>query len=356
MRAARVILACLAVLLVLVLALVAPARPRAALVVVIAVAALPVALLALGGARALEPGAGGPERSSKAGGGRPPRGRRAVGLFAQVRALRGTDASREVLRRARRFFDGGGRRFGDAGVRLTATGPEGDEATLVAMRTAWVARHGPRAPPTDCEGRGRSRVAGIEELIARAGLREAARDDPSFEYLDVGSSEGCITAALAAELGLPKARAVACDVVAQPPSASFEFVLTDGSGLPFVDGRFGLVSAFMSAHHFARTDRMFEEAFRVARPGGGLLLREHGRADEAARLYYDLVHAFYETVYRVETTPAEFARRYARGDFAQYRTAAQWVAVAEKAGFELVEKSEPRADSFDTIYLLFRKP
>jgi SAM-dependent methyltransferase len=345
-------LACLVVLVVILTALLWP-RALAALAVV-GVAAVGLALCCTPEERGIT---GGRRRGLRARGKPPVDAANTSGLFAQVRGLKGSEIGAEVVRRARRFFDAVGRGFGREGVGIMLAGPAGDAATLERMRAVWLARGGAPSPPNKCQERGRVRVKDIPDYAEFAAVRAAARADPAFKYLDVGSAEGCITAALAEELGLPKARAVACDVTPQPPSDVFEFVLADGRGLPFADGEFDLISMFMSAHHFTDADRMFAEAFRVAKPGARLLAREHGRADEAARLYYDVVHAFYETVFRPETTPAEFAARYATArPYAHYRTADEWARLAERAGFAVAEKGEPRGDSFDTIYLLFRKP
>jgi ubiquinone/menaquinone biosynthesis C-methylase UbiE len=365
-KAYALVLACLAVLVILLAVLL---RPHA-LVVGAAILALTAGVAGLAGVfgpcDSVRGAAGG-----GAVGGRPRRTRRArfrsaaaapAGLFAQVRQLAGSAAGEQILRRARRFFDGLGRGFGRIGIALIMrAGSDDDAAVLAHMRSAWLAHGGAAVPPDKCRGRGQARIADIPAFAALAAVRAAARDDPTFEYLDVGSAEGCITAAVAEYLGLPRSRAHACDIVAQPPSEAFEFARTDGRSLPFTDGEFAFVTMFMSAHHFADADRVFAEAFRVARSGAALLMREHGRAAGAAQghaqsLYYDLVHAFYETVYRVEATPAEFAAHYAAGHFAQYRTAEDWVRVGARAGFELVEKSEPRDDKFDTVYLLLRKP
>ncbi len=351
-----IVLACLIVLLVLLLACLAGCRPA---VVAAAAAAGAVVCLAAG---AFPSRSGPPKMGGRGGRRRGPKRRfhtpivlsAPAGLFEQIRAHRGTETGEEVLKRARRFFNRDGRGF-RAGVYLLMEGPLRDAATLEKMREAWLAHSG-GTPPTKCQERGEERVAEIPDFDAMRAVRDAARADPTFRYLDVGSAEGCITAALGASLGLPKERVVACDVQPQPPSPAFEFVLTDGRTLPFADGEFGLVTMFMSAHHFEDAPRVFAEALRVARPGAYLLLREHGRADEAARLFYDLVHAFYETAYRTEKTPAQWGDEYAGGHRPTYRTADEWAVLAAEAGFTLVEKSEPRQDNFDTVYVILTKP
>ena len=343
-------LACIAVLTIIVLAAfglgLQPRLPGLALAGLAAALGL-AALVAFG-----LPGADQPRR----GGGEAP------GLFAQIRRRADARWRRQIWR----FFGGGGggtgarRRFGDTAVRLVLHGPEGDAKTLAALQRAWRAAAATKAPAASpaakCEERGQRRLADLPRLESLAAVRAAAKGDPGFEYLDIGSAEGCITGALAADLGLPRDRAYACDVVPQASSDAFQFSLTDGRHISFGDGQFSLVTMFMSAHHFEDPTAMFAEAFRVSKPGAYLILREHGRTDPDSVLMYDLIHAYYEVVAGDETTPDEFARRYAEGRRPHYRDHGEWRALAEKAGFVFVEADGPRPDLYGTLYAAWRRP
>jgi SAM-dependent methyltransferase len=287
------------------------------------------------------------------------------GLFERARALRGR-AGDELVRRLEQFIKRAGPGFEREASKL-AFGRSGadDETVLTRLREAWLARNPVPRPP--CAGvsaqseRARARIEGIPAFPELAEVRVAARTNPGFCYLDVGSGEGYITSAFAADLGLDRDHAFACDPVAQAEGAQdYTFVQSDGVGIPFPDGAFDLVTMFMSAHHFEDPSRMFAEAFRVARPGALLLLREHGKSDPSARLYYDLVHAFYEVVLTSpaapEATPASFAARYARGPIAVYRVPDEWTRIVAAAGFVPVQTSRVLRDRFDSVYILFRRP
>lgn len=280
------------------------------------------------------------------------------GLFASARAICAESGPGVLAGRVRRFFRTVGRGFHE-GARLALSGPSGDAATLAAMRRAWRDASRPQPNP---EGRAARRISGLSALQAWGQVRAAAQSDSAFKLLDVGAADGSITAALAGELGLPPSRAAACDVVELPPAAEprlFEFRLADGNSLPFGSEEFDLVTAFMSAHHFADAGRMFREMWRVAKPGARFLLREHGlwagAEPRAAAVFYDIVHAFYEAVARDEKSPERWAADYAAGLRPAYRDADAWVAVAADAGWDLVEKAGPAADNFDTVHALFRK-
>ena len=107
----------------------------------------------------------------------------------------------------------------------------------------------------------------------------------------------------------------------------------------------------MAAHHFADAPHVFAEAHRVTRPGARLILREHGRADAAAALYYDVLDGFAE-VTTGKRSPREWVARYER-DGARYRTPAEWAALAAEAGFTLDAERALRADPFDAVLLAF---
>jgi SAM-dependent methyltransferase len=244
--------------------------------------------------------------------------------------------------------------------------PTSDAAVLDMIRRQWLIRREPPRPPKkmrpDADGRERSRVADIMDVLES--LREQAWND-GFFYLDVGSAEGRITEAVAEVLGLRKRQAVAVDLSCcrHAGPAQFTFIRADASRLPFLDKTFGLVTMFMSAHHFNDPGAAFAEAFRVSKPGALLLIREHGHGDPSSSLYYDFVHAFYATIAGNETGVRAFAENYAalarQGKrYAYYRPPEEWCALAAAAGF--VVHLEPRMpiyrDMFDSIYFVLRRP
>jgi SAM-dependent methyltransferase len=272
---------------------------------------------------------------------RRPAARKGDGLFARLRASpRG-----EAAKRLKRFFRGVGN-FTE-GWYVAINGPPGDEATLTALLEAWK-RHAwaPTLTPSD---RGQKRLAEVADLLP---LRQRVEATP-LRYLDIGAGDGSVTAAIALDLGIPPARAIAADLyVPATENPAVEHVLVDGRKFPFGDETFGLVTMFMAAHHFADAPQVFAEAYRVSQPGARLILREHSRSDADAALYYDLTHGFYEVV-GGEKTPHEWVERYERGGFAHYRTPAEWVSLVTEAGFTLDFEGTPRKDSFDTVLLAF---
>lgn len=196
-------------------------------------------------------------------------------------------------------------------------------------------------------------------------MAAAARRREDFAYLDVGCSEGRITAAVAEVLGLPPARAHACDIAPQAPSAVFTFAQNAPDALPYPDGTFDFVTAFMAAHHFADAPAVFQEIRRVTRAGARVLIRDHDCTSEAQRAFYDVVHALYACVLGSEMTAAAFVANYAPENFAGYRSKESWIELARECGFapdESFGAHGPRVkgryanDRFDSFYALLVRP
>jgi SAM-dependent methyltransferase len=252
----------------------------------------------------------------------------------------------------------------EASIRLVCSGAsdfeilQGLRELLPHAAVQMGAKPASSAPAsTVVRGREKSRLEDIEAEIAMFG----ARVTPDFGYLDVGSSEGKITGALASALALAKTQAFACDLI-EPATKDdrFTFVRNTASKLPFDDAAFDVITMFMSAHHFSDVAAMFGECKRVARPGALVLIREHDCGSPAAGAFYDIVHALYACVLGSEATPKEFLAQYASGTYACYRPRAEWIKLFAAHGFGLSDKIPPHAsrfgvDSFDSFYALFEK-
>lgn len=115
--------------------------------------------------------------------------------------------------------------------------------------------------------------------LDRAVLEDAAaRLGPGEAVLDLGCGTGSAGAYLAGggrvvvgcDLSLGMLRTV-------PAGAGLALLQSDGRALPLADVAFGLVVAFYSLHHLARSEmsRALAEAARVLRPRGSLLVATH---------------------------------------------------------------------------------
>jgi SAM-dependent methyltransferase len=251
-------------------------------------------------------------------------------LFVRLRGSAAAAPSEQFIHRFLKDPRTGGRK-----LTTILEEAEDDPTTLVKIRALCEA---PRRQPQ--QGRGGSRIRDIQQAL------DTVKKVPDLQYLDIGCSEGQITSAVAKHLKLPKGRAHACDVV-DVPAGPFTFTkLEDEAKLPYATATFGLVTMFMSAHHFRDCPAMFAEARRVMKPGALLVMREHDCRSPDRAIYYDVVHAIYACVATDEIAPAAF-----RGIYAEYRPIAGWVAALEEAGFAKIS-SRIVWDKMDACYLI----
>jgi ubiquinone/menaquinone biosynthesis C-methylase UbiE len=158
--------------------------------------------------------------------------------------------------------------------------------------------------------------------------------------LDIGTGPGQIVIKLAQRLtrwkfvGVDRSAGMIAQANANLGSAGTEFVgridfqIADGNRLPFPDESFDLVLCNSVLHHLAEPENLLAEIARLARPGGGVLMRDlrrpgriahafhvrwHGRnySGEMLRLYRDSVRAAYtesELQRMLELSPLRTAR------------------------------------------------
>lgn len=155
-------------------------------------------------------------------------------------------------------------------------------------------------------------------------------------YLDVGCSEGSITAALGdyfvKNAGLPAEQIHGCDVTpmdVDPTSFRFKRIDPDAPHtLPYEQDTQSVVSAVMMLHHVLMPDVMLAEMLRVMVPEGMLIIREHDAISPSFSILLDVMHAFYMLVWPKQKEVDTFSAYYA-----QYRTRDDWRRMIELAGF-----------------------
>ena len=324
-----------AAIIVLTIIVIAMCDMRIAICAVIAVGAIAVAVAVVTSHVSEDPKVGG--------------SRSKFSLFGPTRGG-GRDA-KLAMARLHKFFNAAGSGFGPDGVAIIKGGPPNDELILTQLRDSWH-QHNivPNIKPS--VERGSRRIYEIGRLLPSA---EEVGQNLTYKYLDIGSSDGSITAAVAKHLNIPKARSDAVDLLPENSMANPDYTYrrTDGVSLPFDDNSYNLITMFMSAHHFANVDKMFSEIHRVARPGAVIILREHGLATRSDKIYYNIMHAYYECVSGNESSPKEFVDSYDAGTYAHYRTAKQWDTLISKYGFKNVYRGEPKKNNFSTVLLKF---
>ncbi|HMO96988.1 MAG TPA: methyltransferase domain-containing protein [Tepidiformaceae bacterium] len=108
---------------------------------------------------------------------------------------------------------------------------------------------------------------------------EAANFTGTEFVVDMGSGAGHTALACARHAGrvvgidvTPEMVLMAAHLAEQRGLSNVEFRVGDVEALPFEDGTVDVVTSRVSAHHYADVPKVLEEAHRVLRPGGTLLV------------------------------------------------------------------------------------
>jgi SAM-dependent methyltransferase len=155
------------------------------------------------------------------------------------------------------------------------------------------------------------------KLIRKAGFRRRDRRI----LLDLGSGPGFFLARLRG--WFPESTVIGSDIHPDcARSAAVEApgavpVRSDAIEIPIRSGVLDLVSAFQVVEHIGSPDRFFDEARRVLKPGGILLVTTPNPAGIGARLLKDKWQGI-------------------RHDHVSLRPPAEWIGAAVKAGFRVL--------------------
>ena len=174
----------------------------------------------------------------------------------------------------------------------------------------------------------------MEEL-----LRERVED-----VLDCGCGTGLLMGLLSAErpelrlTGIDLSQAMIDAARARLPE-SVALVQGDCEALPFGDQRFDAIVCAHSFHHYPEAQRFFDNAARVLRPGGRLILRDN--TGPALWLWY-------QNRYRIPN----LNRQHGLGDV-RYYNRREMAAFAKRAGL-MMEKFEERP--VHKMHCVMRRP
>ena len=106
------------------------------------------------------------------------------------------------------------------------------------------------------------------------------------EALDIGSGEGELVAAIRTRFGL---RTTACDytdTLGNDSTQRVDIVDLNAGKLPYLDGRFCLVTCVETIEHLEQTRSLFREIFRVLEPGGLAVITTPNTLNLRSRLRY----------------------------------------------------------------------
>ena len=187
------------------------------------------------------------------------------------------------------------------------------------------------------DGRANSRVQQLTALIRQHRFPPNLPASPT-SLLDVGCSEGSITASLASALSIPASSAHGCDVRELPSSPLFTFSLITSDSLPYASSSVQVALALMSLHHIETVQRSIAEIHRVLQPGGLLIIREHDLNPQPLSALIDVMHGLYARVWSQPPEQPAFCDDY----YAHYRPRQQWRDMLLEAGFAQCEESADR--------------
>lgn len=165
--------------------------------------------------------------------------------------------------------------------------------------------------------------------------------------LDLGCGEGSITNVVGRLLGLERDNIHGCDTFPIEDEILFNYQMLDPlerNRLPYEDAKHEIVYAFMSLHHIRNVERTLAEVFRVLKPGGIFIIREHDCVTEGLGMVLDIVHGFYSMVWSNPQEKKDFETEY----WAYYRRAGELEQLIVAAGFERV-LSTHRDEPFPVI-------
>ena len=161
---------------------------------------------------------------------------------------------------------------------------------------------------------------------------------PVERYMDYGCGTGDTIKAIGSGLGVEEKNMYGVDIV-RYEQAPKNFGLIKNNKIPHPDDFVDLITASYVFHHIPDKDisECIEEIYRVLRPSGTLLIREHNvMPSESAEMTInlDVMHDIYSEVLATEyAAPWKSTALY----YSKYRSSDEWDSLMKDAGFVLNE-------------------
>ncbi len=182
-------------------------------------------------------------------------------------------------------------------------------------------------------GRADSRVMDIAQILENVPTKIAINN-----YLDFGCGESSITSAVGYSIGAKHVVGMDINVPNKPVDFDFKRLEWNNPKIPELTHSFDLITSLMVLHHIRDPAATISEMFRVLKPGGVLIIREHdidGETDLDGRTFLDMLHGFYEVFWA--TTGHQENPNHVDSYFARYKNREAWTKLITDAGFQRIE-------------------
>jgi len=166
------------------------------------------------------------------------------------------------------------------------------------------------------------------------------------KVIDIGGSEGSVLVGIGSVLDIPSKNLYVADVTKFPIyDMKTEFVQLDPENTKlstFDDNSIDLIICLMTLHHIRTYEQVIKEMYRVLKPNGYVIIREHDNNVKGLKHLIDILHGLYALTFSKTIEDEQFVSTY----YATYFTQTKWRELFKNNKFELVN-----TDRYEITYL-----
>jgi ubiquinone/menaquinone biosynthesis C-methylase UbiE len=166
-------------------------------------------------------------------------------------------------------------------------------------------------------------------------------------YLDFGCDDATITKILGSYIGLTKDKIYGVDI-SQCTNNNITFIKQEynNSHVNLPNNSIYLVTMLMVLHHLENPIDLLGEMYRIMKPGGLLIIREHDidiNMDPDGKIFLDILHLYYDYVYN---NPSRNNNIDSYSKITHYRSRQEWTNMITSIGFKRIDTD----DRINTLY------
>ena len=186
--------------------------------------------------------------------------------------------------------------------------------------------------PKEEYNRGINRVEELKNFSIFSDLQSSAKKK-SFKYLDFGGQNGEIAFEVAKELGINNEKqCFVYDIESwfdteMKGNKNITYNFSRTNILPYENNSFDFITVFMVVHHIKYPKLILNELYRILKPNGTIIFREHDSDGDATDVLIDVEHSLFEVVEKKE--PNYFALE---SYYAKYYSKEEFIRLVESSG------------------------